>query len=203
MKKIILIGAGRQCVSCIDVIELEKKYQIFGLIDNKSKKKLFNYKVIGSDKDLKKISNKIHYAFITLGQIKNFKTREKIYHELIKIGFKIPKIISPLSYVSNKATIGSGTIIMHGAIVNAGAKIGKNCIINTKALIEHDVTVQDNCHISTGAIVNGSSTINKNTFIGSGSIVRQNIVVGKNSFINANIFVDKSIKEKSIIYEKK
>ena len=37
MKKIILIGAGGHCNSCIDVIELEKKYKIIGLVDNKKK----------------------------------------------------------------------------------------------------------------------------------------------------------------------
>ena len=39
MKKIILIGAGGHCASCIDVIENEKKYEIIGLIDNIKKKK--------------------------------------------------------------------------------------------------------------------------------------------------------------------
>ena len=37
MKKIILVGAGGHCTSCIDVIEMEKKFKIAGLIDNKKK----------------------------------------------------------------------------------------------------------------------------------------------------------------------
>ena len=37
MKKIILIGAGGHCVSCIDVIEMQRKFKIVGLIDNKKK----------------------------------------------------------------------------------------------------------------------------------------------------------------------
>ena len=36
-KKIILIGAGGHCNSCIDVIESENKFKIAGLIDNKKK----------------------------------------------------------------------------------------------------------------------------------------------------------------------
>ena len=38
MKKIILIGAGGHCKSCIDVIEEEKKFEIVGIIDNFRKK---------------------------------------------------------------------------------------------------------------------------------------------------------------------
>lgn len=203
MKKIILIGAGGHCVSCIDVIELGKKFSIYGLIDNGNKKKLLGYKIIGKDGDLNNISKKVQYAVVTLGQIKNFQIREKIFNKILKIGFKIPSIISPLSYVSNKAIVGKGSIVMHGAIINAGAKIGKNCIINSKALVEHNVIVEDNCHISTGATINGGSKIKKNTFIGSCSVVKQNIKIGKNSFINANIFVDKDLKENSLVYEKK
>jgi len=203
MKKIILIGAGGHCVSCIDVIELGKKFSICGLIDNGNKKKLLDYKIIGRDSDLKNIFKKVQYAFITLGQIKDFKIREEIFNKILKIGFIIPSIISPLSYVSNKAIVGEGSIVMHGAIINAGAKIGKNCIINSKALVEHNVTIEDNCHISTGATINGDSEIKKNTFIGSCSVIKQNIKIEKNSFINANIFVDKDLKENSLVHEKK
>lgn len=42
MKKIILIGAGGHAKSCIDVIELEKKYKVIGMIDNIKKKKYMN-----------------------------------------------------------------------------------------------------------------------------------------------------------------
>ena len=56
MKKIILIGAGGHCVSCVDVIELQRKFKIVGLIDNKKEKFLLDYKIIGSDKKLKKLS---------------------------------------------------------------------------------------------------------------------------------------------------
>ena len=38
MKKIILVGGGGHCKSCIDVIENENKYKIIGIIDKKKKK---------------------------------------------------------------------------------------------------------------------------------------------------------------------
>ena len=41
MKKIILIGGGGHCKSCIDVIEIEKKYKIEGIFEKKKKKRFF------------------------------------------------------------------------------------------------------------------------------------------------------------------
>ena len=195
MKTIILIGAGGHCTSCIDVIEMQQKFKIIGLIDNSKKKLSMNYKIIGDDKELKKISKKTKYALITIGHIKNSKIRENLFKKVLNYGFKFPTIVSPLSYVSKRATIGDGTIVMHGAIINAGAKIGKNCIINNKTLIEHDVVIEDNCHLSTRSTVNGGVTIKKNSFIGSCSVIKQNIKIGKNCFVNANLFIEKNLKD--------
>jgi len=202
MKKIILIGAGGHCVSCTDVIEKEKKFKIIGLIDNKKKSFLFGYKILGNDKNLKKFYKKVKFALITTGHIKNNKIREKLFEKVSKHGFKFPRIVSPLAYVSQHATIGEGTIIMHGSIVNAGAKIGKNCIINSKSLIEHNVIIEDNCHIATRSTVNGGVKIKSNSFIGSCSIIKQNTTIGKNCFVNANLFVEKNLKNNSKFYGK-
>ena len=201
MKNIILIGAGGHGNSCIDVIELEKKYKISGLVDDKKKIKNLKYKILGNDKNLKILLTKSKFAHISIGQINNFKKREEIFLNLKKIGFKMPSIISPLAYVSPKAKIGEGTIVMHGAIINRGAIIGNNCIVNTKALIEHDTSVGDNCHVSTRSTLNGGVIIGNNSFIGSHAILKQNIKVGKNCFVNANLFVNKNIKDNSKIYE--
>ncbi|MAT85534.1 MAG: acetyltransferase [Euryarchaeota archaeon] len=200
MKEILLIGSGGHCLSCIDVIELEKKFKIIGLVDNLNLKSKFGYKIY-PERDLKKLSKKIKYAFITVGQINNFKIREKLFKKIEMYGFKTPSIFSPLSYVSKRAKVEKGSIIMHGSIINAGAIIGKNCIINNKALIEHDVIVRDNCHISTNSTLNGEVVVGNNSFIGSSSVVKQKIKIGKNCFINANIFIDKNLKDNSKIYE--
>ena len=83
---------------------------------------------------------------------------------------------SPLAYVSKYTIIDEGTVVMHHALVNAGAKIGKNCIINTKALIEHDVTIGDHSHISTAAVVNGGSIVAEDTFFGSNATSKEGIL---------------------------
>ncbi len=64
MKKIILIGAGGHAHACIDVIEQCKKYSIASLIVKKKlTSNVFGYTVLGTDKELKKISKKIYYSY--------------------------------------------------------------------------------------------------------------------------------------------
>ncbi len=150
MKEILILGAGGHCRSLIDVIELQNRFEIAGIVDNNLQigEKVLNYKVIGKDSDLKTLREKYKYAIVGVGQIKTPKIRIKLFNKLKELRFILPTIISPLAYVSKYAIIEEGTIIMHQALVNANAKIGKNCIINTKALIEHDSVINDNCHIS-------------------------------------------------------
>ena len=197
MKNIILIGAGGHCKSCIDVIEKENKYKILCIIDKINKnRKLFNYKIF-SENLLKKKKNL--FAFVAVGQIKNYRIREKLFKKLLSLNFKIPSIISPFSYVSSKASIGSGTIIMHGAIINADVQIGKNCIINTNSVIEHGVKIKDHTHISTGVIINGETIIGSKVFIGSGSVVTNNIKVDDCCIIGLGSNVKKNLKKNSIV----
>jgi len=191
MQNILIIGGGGHCKSVIDVIESTREYKIYGIIDIKEKvgQKVLGYKIIGTDEDLEKYRNDIELAFIAIGFINSVELRIKIYNKLKQLNFKLPVIISPLAYVSKHSFIEEGTIIMHYAVINAGAKVGKNCIINTKAIIEHDAIIEDFCHISTGAIINGGVIVGKSSFIGSNATTKQYIKIPENSFIKAGTVV--------------
>ncbi len=198
MNNIILVGAGGHAKSCIDVIEKNKRFKIVGLIDKNKKllkKNILGYPIIGQDKDLKKFSKKYKYAFICIGQIKNSKPRENYFSKLKFYGFKIPKIISPLAYVSEHSKIGEGTIIMHNAFVNSSTNIGFNCIINSKAHIEHDVSIGDHTHISTGAFVNGGVKIGSSVFLGSKSVIKNSIIIENKVVVGMGKHVKKNLKK--------
>jgi sugar O-acyltransferase (sialic acid O-acetyltransferase NeuD family) len=195
MKKVFLIGGGGHCKSCIDVIENENKYKIIGIIDKK-KNFLLSYKVFPESYLNKKLI-KDNYAFVTVGHIKNYKVRVKLFNKLKNLGFKIPSLISPSAYISKHAVIGQGTIVMHGAIVNAGAVIGNNCIINTNSLIEHDVIIGDHTHVSTETTINGGAAIGDKVFIGSRSIIKDNISIGACSIVGAGLYIKKNLKKNS------
>lgn len=193
--RIVLIGGGGHCKSCIDVIELEAKYTIAGIVDIKEKlrQSILGYKIFATDNDLLDLVKEYQYFFITLGQIKSPDKRIRIFQTLKESGAKLPVIISPLAYVSKHAEIGEGAIIMHHALINAGAKIGSNCIINNKALIEHDAVIGDHCHIATGAIINGGVKVGSGTFFGSNAVCKEYIEIGKNAVIGCGATITKNV----------
>lgn len=193
-EKIILVGGGGHCKSCIDVIEQEGAYQIAGVVDvpEKLNESILGYKIIAADDDLPSLVKEYKNFLITLGQIKSPEKRIRIYQALKESGAKLPIIVSPLAYVSRHAEIAEGTIVMHYALINAGAQIGSNCIINTKALIEHDAVIGDHCHIATGAVINGGVRVGSGTFFGSNAVTREYIEVGENSIIGCGAKIIKN-----------
>jgi len=195
----ILIGAGGHAHACIDVIEQHDQYRIAGLIGKPEEMhtRHFGYSVIATDSDLPQLVNEYQYVLIAVGQIQSPDSRIRLHRQAAELGFQLPAIIAPTAYVSRHVTIGAGTIVMHGAIVNAGTKIGNNCIINSRALIEHDVTVEDHCHISTGAILNGNVSIGTGSFVGSGCIIKEGISIGKGCLAGMGLFVRQDLADQA------
>ena len=192
---VLLIGAGGHCRSCMDVIEQEGRWDIAGLVGQKAEigSSVLGYKVIASDADLADLAMDYQHILITVGQIQTPNLRVQLFQDARRLRFTLPVVVSPHAYVSRHASIGDGTVVFHGAIVNAGARIGKNCIINSQALVEHDVAVGDHCHISTGAILNGNVRVGACSFVGSASVVKQGLALGEHSFLGMGIALKRDL----------
>lgn len=186
-KEIVLIGAGGHCKSCIDVIEAGGMFEIKALVDTPAQKgkQILNYTINYTDADLPELAQKYKNFLITIGHMGNAQIRKNIFNTVKTLGGQLPVIISPLAYVSPHAKIEEGTIILHHALVNAGATVGKNCIINTKVLIEHDAKIGGNCHIATAAVINGSVNVGYDSFVGSNALTKQGAVIAPGSFVKA------------------
>ena len=182
---LLLVGAGGHARACIDVIELEGRFAVAGLtgLPQEVGAKVLGYPVLGVDTDLPTLLRDCTHALVTVGQIKSPELRMRLFSALAQNKYTMPAIVSPRAHVSRHATLGAGTIVMHGAIVNAGAVVGRNCIVNSQALIEHDAHIADHCHIATAAAINSGVNVGRETFIGSNACVRQGTRIGERSVI--------------------
>jgi sugar O-acyltransferase (sialic acid O-acetyltransferase NeuD family) len=97
--------------------------------------------------------------------------------------------------ISDKATIDVGTVVLHGAIVQAGTKIGAHVLINTAASIDHDNIIGDYAHISPHATLCGHVQVGEGTHIGAGAIVIPSIRIGRWCTIGAGAVVIKDIPD--------
>lgn len=177
---VLLLGAGGHACSCIDVIEQEGRFRIAGLVGSPDEvgSTQLGYPVLGSDADLPRLLTEYKRVLVTVGQVKSPDVRMRLFTLARAHQCELPTIVSPHAYVSRHATLGAGTVVIHGVIVNANARVGENCILNTGAIVDHDAVVGDHSHISTIAVLNGGVNVGVGTFVGSNACVRQGIRVG-------------------------
>ena len=127
-RNLVLIGGGGHCKSVIDVAE-SAGYNILGILDMPEDigKSVLDYKVIGTDDDIPQFVEKAEFI-ITVGFIKSPAIRMRLFDKVREAGGKLATIIASTAHVSRYASLDEGTVVMHQAVVNAGAKIGENCI---------------------------------------------------------------------------
>lgn len=184
----ILIGGGGHCRVIIEIMELGG-WNIAGVVDSASKTDVCGYSYLGDDNMLPELKATYNQALVTVGQIKSAANRKRLYTYLKSLNYALPSLVSPLAHFSHRANLGEGSVVMHQALVNAGAQVGHNCIINSRALVEHDSIIGDHCHISIGAIVAGGTKIDDEVFMGMGSLCRNGIAIGKGCVVGMGVKV--------------
>jgi len=91
--------------------------------------------------------------------------------------------------ISSSVAMGSGNMILHGAIVQAHSTIGNHVIINTGAQVDHDCVVEDYAHIAPRVVLCGNVSVGEGTLIGAGATVIPGKKIGKWATIGAGAVV--------------
>lgn len=90
-------------------------------------------------------------------------------------GAKIATLIHPTAYVSPKAKIAEGVVILPHAIVNTDVSIERGCIINLRAMVDHGCVVEEGVHICLGAIVKADNRVAALSKIEDGEVIEARI----------------------------
>lgn len=97
--------------------------------------------------------------------------------------------------VAPTASVGEGTVILHGAVVQANARIGQHVLINTAASVDHDNIIGDFAHISPHATLCGHVEIGEGTHVGAGAVIIPSVKVGKWSTIGAGAVIIRDVPD--------
>jgi sugar O-acyltransferase (sialic acid O-acetyltransferase NeuD family) len=81
--------------------------------------------------------------------------------------------------IASTATIGEGSVVLHGAIVQANATVGRHVLVNTAASVDHDCRVGDFAHVSPHATLCGHVEVGEGTHIGAGAVVIPTVKIGR------------------------
>jgi sugar O-acyltransferase (sialic acid O-acetyltransferase NeuD family) len=95
------------------------------------------------------------------------------------------RAVHPHSFVHASATIGPGSVVLAGAVVQPEARIGAHAIINTGATVDHDCTVGDYAHLAPGVHLCGEVEVGEGALLGVGAVVCPRVRLGAWSTLGA------------------
>lgn len=198
----VFIGSGGHSRVLAEIIQkLNKDISCLVTLTPPDNNGIFSKVGFLSDSDfIEQYDNKNVTLVNGIGQVPYNKTREKIYKEYTRLGYKFGQVISPNSFISPFSSLSDGVQVLTGAIIQYGAKIGSNSIINSGAIVEHDSIIEDNCHIAPGSVICGDVRIGHSTIIGAGATVIQGVTIGTNCIIGAGAVITKDISSNNICF---
>lgn len=187
-KDVIIIGASGHGRVIADIVRLQGD-RVLGFLDDRTDiTQWVGAPILGAVKDYSRYPEAAFIVAIGNGDI-----RQRIVRAMKNVRWYTA--IHPQAILAGDVTIGEGSALMAGSILNPGAAVGAHCIINTGAIVEHDCAVESFAHISVGAKLAGTVRIGKNAWIGIGAIVNNNLSVCDNCTVGAGAVVVKSITE--------
>ncbi len=188
MNRLVIIGAGGHGKVIADN-GIKNGYTNIFYVDDNQVGECMGIPIIGKCSDLTILNDGNTDFIIGIGNNEIRKSIAENY-ELNWVS-----LIHPSAQIAVNVSIGKGTVIMAGAVVNACACVGNHSIINTCAIIEHDNVIEDYVHISPNVALGGMVHIGSSTQIGIGATVSNNISVCANCIVGAGAIVIKNIDD--------
>jgi len=194
-EQIFVFGASGHAKVVIDIIERQGLHTIVFIVDDNLALKghhFFGYPVIGGKDALLALAERPARGIVAIG---SNRARQEVATWLTAHGFDLVTAIHPSVQLGRGITVGSGTVVMGGAVINSDTRIGRNVIVNTRASIDHDCLIGDGVHLAPGSTLCGTVSVGDETFVCAGATVVPNLTIGKNVTVGAGSTVIRDVAD--------
>jgi sugar O-acyltransferase (sialic acid O-acetyltransferase NeuD family) len=199
----LVFGAAGHGKVVLDILQLLGGIVIAGLLDDfkPSGYECLGHEVLGGLQSLPAIAKQLENPLIAMGIGDNWR-RAQLVEEIRRLSpsTEFMSAIHPGAQIGSQVSIGQGTVIMAGVVVNAGANIGDFCILNTNASLDHDSTMGDFASLAPGVATGGQVQIGSFTNVGIGAAILPSVSIGRHSVVGAGSVVVKAVPDEVIAY---
>ena len=200
-KKYLIIGGGAQAKYVIDTLSIygEKVEGILDIENNENYHgtRIGSVKVLGYYKEfIDNFDPKSYYLVLCHS---DNKLKEKVFYELIKAGYRFPKIVHPTAYISRSVEIEDGCIINSNVSIMPFAKIGKCVVVHSNSVIEHDCIIEDFVNIAPSVTIAGYVKVGKRSYIYSNATLIPGVKVGSDVVVGAGAVVIDDVENGRVV----
>lgn len=199
---VLIYGGGGHAKSLIDLIRMEGKYTISGIVDDgiPAGTRILGVPVLGGGELLPSLRQKgIQQVVNAVGGISSITPRLAVYQKLGASGFTCVTVVHPRAFVEPTAVISAGCQLFFNAYVGSSVRIGFGSIINTGAIVSHDCVLGEYVNISPGAILAGAVSVAERALVGMGATINLGVHIGTGARIGNSAVVKADVPENAIV----
>jgi sugar O-acyltransferase (sialic acid O-acetyltransferase NeuD family) len=114
-------------------------------------------------------------------------------------GAAFQSVVHATAWVSPTASVGDGTLVGAGAVLQGECRVGRHVIVNTAAVIEHDCVIGDFVHVAPGVRLGGNVEIGDGALVGIGSVILPGRRVGAKAVVGAGAVVIGDVEPGAVV----
>jgi acetyltransferase EpsM len=199
---LVIWGASGHALVVADAARSSGEYEIAGFIDDvhpeRRGEEFCGAVILGGREQLDVLApegtNKLIFG------IGDCRARLELSEFARRKGFQLATVTHPRACVAKDASVGCGTVILAGAIVNSAARIGENVIVNTSASVDHECLIEDGAHLGPGVHLGGKVFVGRAAWVGIGATVKDRVRIGTGAVVGAGAVVVGDIPDGVLAY---
>ncbi|WP_299479850.1 acetyltransferase [uncultured Roseibium sp.] len=200
-KKVVLVGNAVTAEVLCSYLQIDGRYQVSGLVVDDQyvdTGTISDVRTLGLSHLAEEYPRDEYSLIMAMGYNDLNQARERLFNKLIELGYEFETYVHPTAFVASDATVGKGSVVLPGAVIEPRSKVGSNTMVWSNVTLAHHSTVGANCWVAAGTVVSGKAVIERNSFLGVGSIIVNEVTVGEFNIIGAGALVSRDTKPHSV-----
>jgi sugar O-acyltransferase (sialic acid O-acetyltransferase NeuD family) len=184
-RPLAIVGCGAHGRVVLDIARA-LEWPVWGFIDDRPEAAPGGWEARGPVEAVAPALIASHSFVVAIGDAA---PRRRMAEFILSLGGELATLVHPRATVAPDVTLGAGTVVMAGAVINTGGRVGRFVVINTGAIVDHDGALADNVQIAPGCALAGRVTCEADVFVGTGATLIPGVTVGAGAYVAAGATV--------------
>jgi sugar O-acyltransferase (sialic acid O-acetyltransferase NeuD family) len=210
---IILLGYGGNVVDVVDMLDDladlaadagGARFELLGYLDNRDElqgQSFHGYPVLGRLADAARFVERYRDVRFTtwIGGSTNYLRRPRMIASLGVPPYRFQTLIHPTAYVSRRARVGRGALILQQCTISNGAVVGDHVVILQGAVAAHDCVLADYAIVTSAVTVGSRAQIERSTYLGTQCTMLPGVKIGEGSLVGAGSVVLRDVDPHTVV----
>ena len=205
MKTIVILGAGATALEIGEML-VEQRQQgaaamVLGFLDDDPQAAglpELGLRVLGPLADVRRFSDACFVLGIAGSGTSGL--RQNLVRQLDIPTERYITVVHSSAQISALASVGSGCVLMHNAIVNRGVRLAEHVLVTQGVFLGHDSTVGAFSVLAPNATLCGRTFVGESVYVGAGAIVSSEVKVGNGAVIGIGSTVLDNVAPESTVF---